>query len=578
MLYEYRTVDFELKYYFLYAHHRFCNGKQHKIMSQRTAGKTPLVVLSFLAYPDKVLPPLFVIVTCLKILLIPSYRSTDFDVHRNWLAITRQLDISQWYWNDVNGRTVHTLDYPPAFALFEYILSNNRITDYVLPPGDRCLELLPDTDNDPSEACVVFQRSTVILSDCVLWAGSYFACRAYHYRVPTEVAVTSFLLIVFNPALLWLDHIHFQYNGMIIGVLMTSLGCLMMGNNVAIVSTEHATRQPIAYHLYHLGGAAFFALLLNLKHLYLPLAPLMFCYLMERYCLSPGVHPVKKRKEFLPEKFLIMGLVGGSVLVAPWIPFLKDTTYRKWHVVQMLKRLFPFGRGLVHDYWAGNVWAMYTFANRVLVAVIRRLVPMLKPFSSGLANRLEGLHLPEPSPLMCAVILFLTIIPGLQMASVHLTNKKLIESVVYVSFCTFMLAYHVHEKAILTTLIPLTLLVEPRRHGQYYNVLFWHIAVWGLLGLFPLLFRPIELTFKVSSFLCYMGLTSYVLQTPPRWLDGLEWNTIGMVAFVIGLLEFVPIQGKWEFFPLMVTSLACAFGLLACWVMSGWLLIQPEDK
>ena len=38
------------------------------------------------------------ILTGLKIMLIETpYRSTDFDVHRNWLAITNKLPIDQWY-------------------------------------------------------------------------------------------------------------------------------------------------------------------------------------------------------------------------------------------------------------------------------------------------------------------------------------------------------------------------------------------------------------------------------------------------------------------------------------------------
>lgn len=175
-------------------------------------------------------------------------------------------------------------------------------------------------------------------------------------KVTAHAAALSVLL---SPGLLVIDHIHFQYNGFLFGILVLSL-VLARNNSTLLLSS------------------VLFAALLCLKHIYLYLAPAYFVYLLRQYCLNaPSSFPYF-RIRFL--NCVKLGVGIASVFVAAFGPFAL------WgQLEQVFRRLFPFSRGLCHAYWAPNVWALYSFADRVLIYCksIRTLEIMSLKTSSG---------------------------------------------------------------------------------------------------------------------------------------------------------------------------------------------------
>ncbi|KAI3337626.1 glycosyltransferase family 57 protein [Xylariaceae sp. AK1471] len=480
-----------------------------------------------------------IVATAFKILLFPAYKSTDFEVHRNWLAITNSLSPWEWYYEKTSE---WTLDYPPFFAYFEWLLS--QPAKLVDPAMLRVHNLEYD-----SWKTVYFQRSTVIVTELVLiYALQRFVESSNGiYKRAAHAAALSVLL---SPGLLIIDHIHFQYNGAMYGLLILSLVL---------------ARQKFSL----LSSGLLFAALLCMKHIYLYLAPAYFIFLLRTYCLSP--------RSVLSIQFLNCLKLGLGIVVifaAGFGPFAL-----KGQIPQILSRLFPFSRGLCHAYWAPNVWALYSFVDRLLIFVAPRMglpvkVEAINSVTRGLVGDTAFAVLPEITPRLCfALTVLFQSIPLVKLFA-RPSWDAFIGAVTLCGYASFLFGWHVHEKAILLVLIPFSLIaLKDRRHLSAFRPL----AVSGHVSLFPLLFTPAEFPIKTvyTIFWLVLFLMGFDRLAPaskrPRFFL-FDRLTIIYIAVSIPLIVYCSllhqvIFGKsYEFLPLMFMSSYSALGVVVSWV------------
>jgi hypothetical protein len=293
-------------------------------------------------------------------------------------------------------------------------------------------------------------RGSVIATDLLLLYATWLLLTSSKQSYLTHMRV--FALTALNAGLLLVDHMHFQYNGILMGLLVLCIYCA-------------------AAERYVLLAAAYSALVL-MKHLFVPLAPILAIFLIQRHCFRDVTHAGAKsasgnakRRTFSLYHFLQLAVVAVVALGAAFGPFLAQSN-GKDQLFQIMSRLFPFGRGLVHAYWAPNVWALYCAADKLFYAMIRKLrVPALTALlregsADGLNNSASGIVgdfifsvLPPVSATMCLLLLFLTLLPAMVAIYRKPTAQTLLVCLVYASLSNFMWGYHVHEKAVIIPLL-----------------------------------------------------------------------------------------------------------------------------
>ncbi len=403
---------------------------------------------------------------------------------------------------------------------------------------------------------IYFQRATVILTELVLVYSLHLFVETspISSKKPARVAALSILL---SPGLLIIDHIHFQYNGFMYGLLILSL----------VLARKQSTL---------LYSGILFAVLLMFKHIYLYLAPAYFVYLLRVYCLGSKIYHIRfwNCAKLSVSILAVFGLALGPFAYWGQIP-------------QLLSRLFPFSRGLCHAYWAPNIWAMYSFTDRVLIY----LAPLAEKFlhlpihinTSALHSVTRGLVgdtsfavLPEVTPTHTfALTLLFQAIPLVKLFF-QPDWHTFISAITLCGYSSFLFGWHVHEKAILLVILPFSLIALKDRR---YLSAFRPLAVAGHVSLFPLIFTsaefPIKVVYTITWLIAYFTAFDQLAPAPEGkgkrvfLLDRFSFLYIAVSIPLIAYCSLVHrmVWGrKFEFVPLMFTSSYSAVGVVGSWV------------
>ncbi|XP_035216099.1 probable dolichyl pyrophosphate Glc1Man9GlcNAc2 alpha-1,3-glucosyltransferase isoform X2 [Stegodyphus dumicola] len=486
-------------------------------------------------------------------------KSTDFEVHRNWMAITYQKPVNEWY---LEKTSQWTLDYPPLFAWFEYFLS--VIAKYFDP------KMLEVTNlNYESSQAVFFMRMSVVFSDVIYYIG---VNRIFNLSKTQKASIDDpwlrkevvlAMLLLWNPGLLLVDHIHFQYNGFLSGILFISVADMFQEKYVQ--------------------GTFWFCILINFKHIYLYLAPAFFIFLLKNYCFKSTDGNVDFRR-FSVKHFLALAAIGIVTVLISFGPFIYMGQLK-----QVLSRLFPVKRGLTHSYWAPNIWALYNFADRVISFLAYQLkfyaYEKLQTCSTrGLVQECDHVILPSVSSIFTLFLAALSFIPVFYITWRKPGSPKVfINSLILCSFGSFLFGYHVHEKAVLMIILPMTITsVFYKEEAQ----IFAFLSVVGHFSLFPLLHKEGETLLKILLLLLHavymFSSLNELHQLKSSLITSLEklyfCGLIVLQLFHSIFAEILGIEKKLPFLPLMLTSTYCAFGILYAWIKYCYLTLNSTDS
>ncbi|KAG7543780.1 Glycosyl transferase ALG6/ALG8 [Arabidopsis thaliana x Arabidopsis arenosa] len=348
----------------------------------------------------------------------------DFEAQRHWMEITTNLPVINWYRNGTyNDLTYWGLDYPPLTAYQSYI---HGIFLQIFNPES--VALLSSRGHE-SYLGKLLMRWTVLSSDALIFfPAALFFVLVYHRnrsRSGKSEVAWHIAVILLNPCLILIDHGHFQYN------------CISLGLTVGAIAAVLCESEVLTCVL--------FSLALSHKQMSAYFAPAFFSHLFGK-CL-------RRKNPVLAVIKLGTAVIVTFVIV--WWPYLHSLD----DFLMILSRLAPFERGIYEDYVA-NFWCTTSI-----------LVKWKKLFTT---------------PSLKSISLAATVLaslPSMVQQILSPSNEGFLYGLLNSSMAFYLFSFQVHEKSILMPFLSATLLAL--KLPDHFS----HLTYYALFSIFPLLCR-----------------------------------------------------------------------------------------
>ncbi len=324
-----------------------------------------------------------------------------------------------------------------------------------------------------------------------------------------------------------------------------------------------------------------------------------------------------KDKKFQFINLFFLGVSIISVFLISFAPFIYFSIQTKSlePLFQIFRRLFPFGRGLLHAYWAPNLWALYSFLDKIIfhissVYIYPQGSVKSKNLSSlGLTQITEFNVLPNINTNISNFIVvtssLLFVLKSLLRDNYHTVSRKrnnqFFKYIIISSLIFFNFGYQVHEKAFIkTSLMGIIYLIhfiscsdkiqenvgkDINNYNSMLNFLINLILSVGIFSQMPLIHSIKDYIIKLVIVLLYLIISrliiSYLLKIEKNRKISLLSIAITVFTLVCLILDFVIVLAphlnlnmlqKWSFldskFISLVSSLSEKYQFLPLMLFS----------